>query len=51
MTTPDAFFVADGARFVATGHTQWPWGPGYQHAGPPAALLARAIQRVIADDP
>lgn len=51
MTTPDAFFVADGARFVATRHTQWPWGPGYQHAGPPAALLARAIQRVIADDP
>jgi hypothetical protein len=51
MASPDAFFVPDGARFVATGHTQWPWGPGYQHAGPPSALLARAIQRVIADDP
>ena len=48
---PAAFFVPDGGRFVATAHTQWPWGPGYQHAGPPAALLARAIQQVVADDP
>ena len=44
---PDAFFVPDGARFAATGHTQWPWGPGYQHAGPPSALLARAIQQAV----
>ncbi len=51
MTTSDAFYVPDGGRFVATRHTQWPWGPGYQHAGPPSALLARAIQQVIADDP
>jgi len=51
MTLPDAFYVRDGARFVATGHTQWPWGPGYQHAGPPSALLARAILRTVADDP
>ncbi len=51
MTLPDAFYVADGARFVATRHTEWPWGPGYQHAGPPSALLARAIQQSIEDDP
>lgn len=49
MTAPDAFFVPDGARFVATG--QWSRGPGYQHADPPAALLARAIQQAVADDP
>jgi hypothetical protein len=51
MTAADAFYVPDGERFVATRHTQWPWGPGYQHAGPPSALMARAIQQVIADDP
>jgi hypothetical protein len=32
--------------FAATPHTQGPWVPGQQHAGPPSALLARAIERV-----
>jgi hypothetical protein len=30
----------------ATAHTNGPWGPGLQHAGPPAALLARAVRRL-----
>src|SRR4029450_13153558 len=41
----DAFFDVLGAdRFQATELTQGPWGPGLQHAGPPAALLGRAIE-------
>jgi hypothetical protein len=41
-----AFFepLADG-RFAATPHTSGPWDPAFQHAGPPAALLARALER------
>jgi hypothetical protein len=42
---PDTFFVPlDPGRFRATELTQGPWGPGLQHAGPPAALLGRAIE-------
>jgi Thioesterase-like superfamily len=43
---PEAFFLPRGRdRFQATELTQGPWGPGLQHAGPPAALLGRAIER------
>lgn len=41
----DAFFLPDGDRFVATELTRGPWDPGAQHAGPPAALLGRAVER------
>jgi hypothetical protein len=42
-----SFFEPTGDdTFAATGHTQGPWVPGQQHAGPPSALLARAIERV-----
>jgi hypothetical protein len=42
---PDAFFSPLAAdRFQATELTQGPWGPGLQHAGPPAALIGRAIE-------
>jgi hypothetical protein len=40
-----AFYTRDGDRFVPTDSTRGPWDPGAQHAGPPAALLARAIER------
>lgn len=40
----DAFFLPDGDRFVATELTRGPWDPGAQHAGPPAALLGRAVE-------
>jgi hypothetical protein len=33
-----------GGRFRATGSTAGPWDPGLQHAGPPAALLGRALE-------
>ena len=41
----EAFFeqVAD-ERFVPTAFTRGPWDPKSQHAGPPAALLGRAVQ-------
>jgi acyl-CoA thioesterase len=42
---PEAFYVADGERFAATEHTRGPWSPDHQHGGPPAALMARAIER------
>lgn len=44
----DAFYLPtdDPARFIATLHTQGPWNPELQHAGPPCALLARTIERV-----
>jgi hypothetical protein len=42
---PEAFFVPLAPdRFRATELTQGPWGPGLQHAGPPAALLGRAVE-------
>jgi hypothetical protein len=36
--------LGDG-RFAATAHTAGPWDPRFQHAGPPAALLGRALER------
>jgi hypothetical protein len=41
----EAFFLPDGDRFLATGLTRGPWDAGAQHAGPPAALLGRAVER------
>jgi hypothetical protein len=41
---PEAFYLPDGDGFVATELTRGPWDPGAQHAGPPAALLGRAIE-------
>jgi len=45
----DAFFVPDGDAYLATELTRGPWDPGAQHAGPPAALLAREVERVAGD--
>jgi hypothetical protein len=42
----DAFYLPLGEHtWRSTQHTVGPWGPDSQHAGPPAALLARAIER------
>jgi Thioesterase-like superfamily len=40
----DAFYRPDGDQLVATELTRGPWDPEAEHAGPPAALLARAIE-------
>jgi Thioesterase-like superfamily len=42
---PDCLYECDGDLFRPTGLTRGPWDPGFQHAGPPAALLARAVER------
>jgi acyl-Coa thioesterase superfamily protein/acyl-CoA thioesterase superfamily protein len=41
----EAFFVPDGDGWLATTHTRGPWSPAHQHGGPPAALLAHAVER------
>jgi hypothetical protein len=43
---PDAFYERDGDRYVATELTRGPWDPGAQHAGPPAALIGREVERL-----
>jgi hypothetical protein len=43
---PDAFYEPDGDRYLATELTRGPWDPSAQHAGPPAALLGREIERL-----
>ncbi len=46
---PDAFYEPDGERYRSTELTRGPWDPGAQHAGPPAALIAREIERLPND--
>jgi Thioesterase-like superfamily len=40
----DAFYALDGDRVTSSDLTRGPWDPNSQHAGPPSALLARAIE-------
>jgi hypothetical protein len=40
-----AFYVSDGVRFVSSELTRGPWDPDAQHAGPPAALIGRELER------
>jgi hypothetical protein len=39
-----AFYERDGDSFVPSELTRGPWDPGAQHAGPPSALLGRAVE-------
>jgi hypothetical protein len=41
----DAFYSQDGDRFVPSELTRGPWDPQAQHAGPPSALIGRALER------
>lgn len=45
MELPSALYVPTAEGFTATALTIGPWDPGLQHAGPPAALLARAAEQ------
>ena len=45
MDVPRALYVPTDDGFEATALTIGPWDPGLQHAGPPAALLAREVER------
>lgn len=43
---PNAFYTqVDDNRFESSPLTAGPWGPDAQHAGPPSALLVRAMER------
>lgn len=44
-----AFYVSDGGHFVSSELTRGPWDPDSQHAGPPAALIARELERSSPD--
>ncbi len=52
-SVPDAFYLPTEHPevFVSTVHTQGPWDPALQHAGPPSALLSRAIERLPSSIP
>lgn len=53
MTADDAagsFYVRDGDRLIPTAWTRGPWSPDAQHAGPPAALLGRAVESLDGPD-
>jgi hypothetical protein len=47
--SPAAIFIPDGERFIPTELAASPWGAQVLHGGPPAGLLARAIERAHAD--
>jgi hypothetical protein len=46
MDLPAALYLSTDEGYLATALTIGPWDPGLQHAGPPAALLAREVGRV-----
>lgn len=43
---PAAFYEREGDLYAATELTRGPWDPEAQHAGPPAALLGRELERL-----
>lgn len=46
---PETAFTDAGANvFHGSGYTRGPWDPGHQHAGPPTALVCRAIEAAAA---
>ena len=40
----ESFYRVEGEHVVPTELTRGPWDPGAQHAGPPSALIARALE-------
>jgi hypothetical protein len=49
VTDPAAFYMRDGEHLLATELTRGPWSSQLQHGGPPAALLAAAIEHAEPD--
>lgn len=46
-----AVFAEHEGRFVPSAHARGPWDAGSQHGGAPAALMARAVERLEAPGP
>ncbi len=51
MSDAQSFYVAAGDGFESTELTRGPWDPGSQHAGPPAALIARELEALPSESP
>lgn len=47
----EPIFSEEDGTFVPSGHARGPWDAGSQHGGAPAALLARAVERIGAPGP
>ena len=47
-TRTSAYTSNDGQLFRASSLTRGPWHPDHQHAGPPSALVCRAIEQAAA---
>ncbi len=45
MVGPMVLYERAGDRFQPTAYTRGPWSPDHQHAGPPSALLSRALEQ------
>ena len=46
-----SFYDAKGDRtFNAREDTRGPWSPDHQHGGPPAALLGRAVEKLVGEE-
>ena len=43
---PECFYERDGDLYLATELTRGPWDPAAEHAGPPAALVGREVERL-----
>ena len=43
------FTTTDGVSFLPTDHGRGPWDPDACHAGPPTALMARAVEALAPD--
>src|SRR5262249_59279745 len=43
---PESSYETEGALYVSTELPRGPWDPGAQHAGPPAALIGREVERL-----
>jgi hypothetical protein len=41
---PEAFYELQAERMLPNPFTRGPWDPGAQHAGPPSALICRALE-------
>jgi hypothetical protein len=46
----DAFFMPAGDRYAPSELTRGPWDPDSQHAGPPAALVGREVERLPSEE-
>ncbi|HEX8804593.1 MAG TPA: acyl-CoA thioesterase domain-containing protein, partial [Acidimicrobiales bacterium] len=48
-TASEPLYTLDGGRLAPSGHTRGPWDDAHQHGGPPAALVARAVEGEVGD--